>query len=152
MRHCVSVQPTPLTVLELSNTLINIWEEILQHNIHHLIRSIVRDGYKHVGPYELPSTCDDISTKWTGLPNLFFFSHWFSKYLWIQTSVGFHFHQMMFSLLTHHPVHISIQHRPTSFSHWSVPLSFLSTVPSSLPGGKLQLRLGSYKHTSTVKI
>ncbi len=83
-------QVAPQTVQELSDALVQIWEEIPQDTIRRLIRSmpdIVRHAYKHVGAIQTTEyhliCCNEISAKCCII-----FSTLIFGCLWIQPSVG----------------------------------------------------------------
>ncbi len=103
-------QVAPQTFQELSDALVQIWEEIPQDTIRRLIRST-----STWGPYKLLSTilscCNEISAKWTSLLHHFFtliFGVSFNSAL-CRLIIFISIKQRgILSFLTHCPVNISI--------------------------------------------
>jgi hypothetical protein len=118
-------QVAPQTVQELSDALVQIWEEIPQDTIH-LEHALMLSGmYTSTwGPYKLLSTilscCNEISAKWTshfgyGLTLIFGVSlNSALCRLIILISIK---RCGILSFLTHYPVHISIDIQHDIFPH-----------------------------------
>ncbi len=128
--HYISVQVAAQTVQELSDALVQIWEEIPQDTIRRLIRSTpqrYQAAYKHVGAIQTTEYHFELlqwnSAKWTSLQhNIFTLIFGVSLNSALCRLIIFNSIKQcgILSFLTHYPVHISIDIQHDIFPHWDL--------------------------------